>query len=155
MHAAVAGDEHDRAYNHVCFVADDIHEAVKRIEDAGYTLRKAPKVGIDGNWQAWVRDPDGRWYYLAAEGDGTELSKAGQTGAMVTGWLTDPSDGHRYYLDLASGAMVTGEKAMNGKKYFFNEYPAGATGWHFDEASQRWHFDGGIVIPMGALLREE
>ena len=103
----------------------------------------------------WVRDPDGRWYYLAAEGDGTELSKAGQTGAMVTGWLTDPSDGHRYYLDLASGAMITGEKAMNGKKYFFNEYPAGATGWHFDEASQRWHFDGGIVIPMGALLREE
>ncbi len=80
---------------------------------------------------------------------------AGQTGAMVTGWLTDPSDGHSYYPDIAPGAMVTGEKAMNVKKYFFNEYPAGATGWHFDEASQRWHFDGGIVIPMGALLREE
>ena len=51
--------------------------------------------------------------------------------------------------------MVTGEKAMNGKKYFFNEYPAGATGWRYDEAAQRWRYEGGIVIPMGALLKEE
>jgi len=103
----------------------------------------------------WVCEPDGRWYYLASPGDQTELSNAGQTGAMVTGWFQDPSDGHRYYLDLASGAMTVGERTMNGKKYYFNRFSAGTTGWHFEEATQTWRFGGGTVTPMGALLSEE
>ncbi len=103
----------------------------------------------------WFRDTDGRWYYLASAGDETELSRIGQTGAMVSGWFKDPSDGHSYYLSPDSGAMVTGERIMNGKKYFFNEMPAGTTGWYYDETSRRWHYEGGIAVPMGALLKEE
>jgi hypothetical protein len=31
----------------------------------------------------WVIDPDGRWFYFASAGDGTELAAAGLTGALI------------------------------------------------------------------------
>ena len=49
----------------------------------------------------WLKDADGSWYYLNPVSDGTQ-------GAMKTGWFTDPQDGHLYYLDPKTGAMVTG-----------------------------------------------
>ena len=70
----------------------------------------------DGNWYylnpvsdgtrgamktGWLKDADGNWYYLNPVSDGTQ-------GAMKTGWFTDPQDGHLYYLDPKTGAMVTG-----------------------------------------------
>lgn len=70
----------------------------------------------DGNWYylnqasdgtrgtmktGWFKDTDGNWYYLNPVSDGTR-------GAMKTGWFTDPQDGHLYYLDPKTGAMVTG-----------------------------------------------
>lgn len=70
----------------------------------------------DGNWYylnpvsdgtrgamktGWFKDVDGNWYYLNPVSDGTK-------GAMKTGWFTDPQDGHLYYLDPRTGAMVTG-----------------------------------------------
>ena len=70
----------------------------------------------DGNWYylnpvsdgtrgamktGWFKDVDGNWYYLNLVSDGTQ-------GAMKTGWFTDPQDGHLYYLDPKTGAMVTG-----------------------------------------------
>ena len=70
----------------------------------------------DGNWYylnpasdgtqgamktGWFKDTDGNWYYLNPVSDGTK-------GAMKTGWFTDPQDGHLYYLDPKTGAMVTG-----------------------------------------------
>ena len=70
----------------------------------------------DGNWYylnpvsdgtrgamktGWFKDVDGNWYYLNPVSDGTR-------GAMKTGWFTDPRDGHLYYLDPKTGAMVTG-----------------------------------------------
>ena len=72
----------------------------------------------DGNWYylnpvsdgtrgamktGWFKDVDGNWYYLNPVSDGTK-------GAMKTGWFTDPRDGHLYYLDPKTGAMVTGRK---------------------------------------------
>lgn len=72
----------------------------------------------DGNWYylnpvsdgtrgamktGWFKDVDGNWYYLNPVSDGTK-------GAMKTGWFTDPQDGHLYYLDPKTGAMVTGRK---------------------------------------------
>ena len=72
----------------------------------------------DGNWYylnpasdgtqgamktGWFKDTDGNWYYLNPVSDGTR-------GAMKTGWFTDPQDGHLYYLDPKTGAMVTGRK---------------------------------------------
>ena len=71
---------------------------------------------VDGNWYylnpvsdgtrgamktGWFKDVDGNWYYLNPASDGTQ-------GAMKTGWFTDPQDGHLYYLDPKTGAMVTG-----------------------------------------------
>lgn len=70
----------------------------------------------DGNWYylnpvsdgtrgamktGWFKDVDGNWYYLNPVSDGTK-------GAMKTGWFTDPQNGHLYYLDPKTGAMVTG-----------------------------------------------
>ncbi|MEG0505835.1 MAG: VOC family protein, partial [Raoultibacter sp.] len=52
-------DVTDRAYNHVCFTVDDMDSTLKAIVDAGYSLVKPPKVGCDGNHQAWIDDPDG------------------------------------------------------------------------------------------------
>ena len=100
----------------------------------------------------WTYDPDGRWYYLAAPGDGTELAASGMTGAMLTGWFTDPSDGYRYYLDPATGAMVTGERVIGGLSYTFNANTPGKSGWNYNEAWHGWQYTGGTAAPLGALL---
>ena len=46
-------------FNHFCFEVDDIHAAARQVQDAGWPLDVAPKLGADGNWQAWVTDPNG------------------------------------------------------------------------------------------------
>ena len=46
-------------FNHLCFRVDDISASVQEIRDAGYPIDSEPKQGVDGNWQAWVRDPNG------------------------------------------------------------------------------------------------
>ncbi len=56
----------------------------------------------------WFKDVDGNWYYLNPASDGTQ-------GAMKTGWFTDPQDGHLYYLDPKTGAMVTGNIQNDSK----------------------------------------
>lgn len=80
------------------------------------TMKTGWLKGADGNWYylnpvsdgtrgamktGWLKDADGNWYYLNPASDGTQ-------GAMKTGWFTDPQDGHLYYLDPKTGAMVTG-----------------------------------------------
>ena len=77
----------------------------------------------DGNWYylnpvsdgtrgamktGWFKDVDGNWYYLNPVSGGTQ-------GAMKTGWFTDPQDGHLYYLDPKTGAMVTGNIQNDSK----------------------------------------
>lgn len=80
------------------------------------TMKTGWLKDADGNWYylnpvsdgtrgamktGWFKDVDGSWYYLNPVSDGTQ-------GAMKTGWFTDPQDGHLYYLDPKTGAMVTG-----------------------------------------------
>jgi catechol 2,3-dioxygenase-like lactoylglutathione lyase family enzyme len=48
-----------RGFNHVSFEVDDIHGTSKNFEQAGYTMDRQPKLGVDSNWQAWITDPDG------------------------------------------------------------------------------------------------
>lgn len=48
-----------QSYAHVCLEVDDMEAYVKQIEAAGYELDIRPKMGGDGNIQAWVVDPDG------------------------------------------------------------------------------------------------
>lgn len=80
------------------------------------TMKTGWLKDADGNWYylnpvsdgtrgamktGWLKDADGSWFYLNPVSDGTQ-------GAMKTGWFTDPQDGHLYYLDPKTGAMVTG-----------------------------------------------
>jgi len=46
-------------FNHLCFQVDDIHSSVQAVRDAGYLIDSEPVQGVDHNWQAWIRDPNG------------------------------------------------------------------------------------------------
>ena len=46
-------------FNHFCFEVDDIFASVERVRAAGYPIDIEPNQGCDGNWQAWVTDPNG------------------------------------------------------------------------------------------------
>jgi lactoylglutathione lyase len=47
------------AYNHMCLAVPDIDAAVAELEQAGVGLLRPKLLGVDGNWQAWIEDPDG------------------------------------------------------------------------------------------------
>jgi lactoylglutathione lyase len=60
------GAENDRApgwdangMNHMCLAIDDINALVRDVEAAGIPLLLPLKLAVDGNWQAWIEDPDG------------------------------------------------------------------------------------------------
>ena len=46
-------------YNHVCLGVDDIDVAIAELAAAGVPLIREKQLGADGNWQAWIEDPDG------------------------------------------------------------------------------------------------
>lgn len=45
-------------FSHICVETKDIQETAKKIQEAGLELEFPVKMGCDGNWQCWVRDPD-------------------------------------------------------------------------------------------------
>jgi len=47
------------SFMHLCLLVDDLHATVAQFRDAGVAIEREPKLGLDHNWQAWVRDPDG------------------------------------------------------------------------------------------------
>ncbi len=51
--------DHVQSFMHVCLLTDDIHAVCEHLRTEGVTLDREPVVGVDGNWQAWVKDPDG------------------------------------------------------------------------------------------------
>ena len=60
------GAENDRApgwnangMNHMCLESDDVAALVKDLEAVGIPLLMPLKLAVDGNWQAWIEDPDG------------------------------------------------------------------------------------------------
>ncbi len=46
-------------FMHLCFITDDILDTVKKIKDRGWQIDGDPILGLDGNYQAWIEDPDG------------------------------------------------------------------------------------------------
>jgi lactoylglutathione lyase len=46
-------------YNHVCLEVANIDVAARELEAAGVPLIRGKQMGADGNWQAWIEDPDG------------------------------------------------------------------------------------------------
>ena len=51
--------DHVQSFMHLCLLTEDIHAVCEHLRAEGVTLDQEPVVGVDGNWQAWVRDPDG------------------------------------------------------------------------------------------------
>ena len=47
------------SFMHLCLVVDDLQATVKHLIEEGVTIEQEPKVGLDHNRQAWIRDPDG------------------------------------------------------------------------------------------------
>ena len=46
-------------YNHMCLEITDIDVALRELAAAGVPLIREKQMGADGNWQAWIEDPDG------------------------------------------------------------------------------------------------
>jgi lactoylglutathione lyase len=47
------------SFMHLCLVVDDLQATVEGFRKDGVNVEQEPKVGLDHNWQAWIRDPDG------------------------------------------------------------------------------------------------
>ena len=47
------------SFMHLCLLVDDLRGTIEGLQKEGVTLEQEPKVGLDHNWQAWIRDPDG------------------------------------------------------------------------------------------------
>jgi len=48
-----------QSFRHLCLVTDDILGMVEHLRSNGVTIDTEPKLGLDFNTQAWVKDPDG------------------------------------------------------------------------------------------------
>ena len=46
------------AINHFCLECDDLNVTAARLGEADVRLTVAPKMGLDGNRQCWIEDPD-------------------------------------------------------------------------------------------------
>jgi lactoylglutathione lyase len=46
-------------YNHLCLAVPDIEKSVAELQAAGIELTRPKVLGLDGNWQCWIEDPDG------------------------------------------------------------------------------------------------
>ena len=113
----------------------------------------------------WVQDKNDPsvWYY-------TGESKGSSEGGLVKGWVTDPQDGKRYYLDPLTGVMCHGWKQIGGLWYYFTEsrhsdrkwapdttgyWKAGAAGRHSYGSLyvNEWTPDGDYVGANGAWVQ--
>jgi lactoylglutathione lyase len=47
------------SFMHLCLLTADLQATVARLREEGVAIEREPKLGLDGNWQAWIRDPDG------------------------------------------------------------------------------------------------
>jgi lactoylglutathione lyase len=54
-----APDENANAMNHICLEVASIAETAADLAARGVALFRAPKLGLDGNNQCWIKDPDG------------------------------------------------------------------------------------------------
>jgi catechol 2,3-dioxygenase-like lactoylglutathione lyase family enzyme len=46
-------------FSHMCFLVDDMKRTEAEILKRGGTLDRPIKLGKDGNYQCWLKDPDG------------------------------------------------------------------------------------------------
>lgn len=46
-------------FMHLCLQVDNIFATIDTLRQRGLECSDAPKKGKDGNWQYWIKDPDG------------------------------------------------------------------------------------------------
>jgi lactoylglutathione lyase len=51
--------ERQGTFKHLCLLTDSLHHTVEQLRQDGVVIEKEPTLGLDHNWQAWIRDPDG------------------------------------------------------------------------------------------------
>ncbi len=54
----------NNSFMHISIDVEDCIKYAKEIEDRGYTLMSQPQMGIDGNYQFWIADPDGHKFEI-------------------------------------------------------------------------------------------
>ncbi len=93
--------------------------------------------------QGWILEND-IWYYYS----GTTRS------SLKKGWHLDPQDGRWYYLDLTSGAMLTGWNMIGGEWYYLNPY---TPQWTWEMRSDgEWYFKNiENSKPLGSMYANE
>jgi catechol 2,3-dioxygenase-like lactoylglutathione lyase family enzyme len=47
------------SYSHACLTVDDLQATLAQFAARGLEIAGEPKLGLDGNWQYWLTDPDG------------------------------------------------------------------------------------------------
>jgi lactoylglutathione lyase len=47
------------AINHFCLEVDDIQATAVALRERNIAFLHEPRMGLDGNWQCWIGDPDG------------------------------------------------------------------------------------------------
>jgi lactoylglutathione lyase len=55
----ISPDEDTTSIHHVCLQVESIAATVTTLEACGIPLFRAAKLGLDGNNQCWIKDPDG------------------------------------------------------------------------------------------------
>ena len=51
--------DREQSFEHICLLTDNLDAAVEYLRENGAPIDREPIVGLDGNLQAWTRDPDG------------------------------------------------------------------------------------------------
>lgn len=54
-----AGEREVVGYNHMCLEVPDIAQSVRELAAMGVEMIRPKVLGVDGNWQTWIEDPDG------------------------------------------------------------------------------------------------
>ncbi|MGL4489733.1 MAG: VOC family protein [Rhizobiaceae bacterium] len=54
-----APDRNANAINHFCLQVDNMLDTVAALDTLGIRRTSGPNLGLDGNWQCWIEDPDG------------------------------------------------------------------------------------------------
>ena len=62
--------------NHLCLEVADIDGVLEELAAAGVPLARDKQLGVDGNFQAWLEDPDGNRIELMQMGPGNMQAKA-------------------------------------------------------------------------------
>ena len=71
-----------QSFLHLCLLTDDLRATVERLREAGVKMERGVERGLDGNLQAWVRDPDGNAIELMQLEEESPQRRAAREGMM-------------------------------------------------------------------------